>query len=237
MSNDEIEKLISKLILSIFNNKTVAGAPEDLFNYFVDQLWEGVIKGYGSDITGVDFDTPDYDMLNALQNDVIRFSSAKDDVMNKAIFGELADDAGHLRSYTEFRKAAHGIAGEHVHTWLKAEYNLVITSAQAASKWVSIQAHRETLPLLKFDAVIDSSTTEICRNFDGVTLPIDHPFWDEYYIPNHWGERSLIRQLEDGEISDASAIVFPEKIPAMFKVNLAKRKLAVPPDHPYYNGK
>lgn len=228
--------MISDLIRSIFKNRSIATAPDDLLNYFVDQLWSAAVQGYGANITEVDFDSPDYELLDALQDDVIRFSSAKDDVMNRAMYRELVGPDGVIRTFGEFRKAAYEVADIHVHSWLKSEYNLAITSAQAASKWAGIERNREDLPLLYFDAIIDGHTTEICRAFDGVTLPIDNPFWDEYYIPNHYGERSTVRQLADGELTDISTIVFPEKIPAMFKVNLAKQKKLFPPDHPYYNG-
>lgn len=234
LSDDEIEKLITSLLKSIFKNQSISSLPDALKKMFVDQLWKSIVSGYGTDIGDVDFDTPDFEMLEALKNDVIRFSSAKDDTMNRALQNELFDEQNNIRSWTDFRNAAHSITNDHVHSWLKAERNLAIVSAQAASKWVAIERNREDLPLLQFDAVMDESTTEICRNFNGVTLPIDDKFWDQYYIPNHYGERSTIRQLDEGELTDTSKIVYPEKIPTMFKVNLAKMKKAFPPDHPYY---
>lgn len=222
------------MLRTIFKNQSVADAPEALKQYFVDQLWDAVIKGYGNDLDDVDFDTPDHDMLEALQSDTIRFAAAKSGVMNAALFNELTDSNGRIRSWTEFRNVAYQVTGSHTQSWLKAERNLAITSAQAASKWVNIEANAETLPILQFDAVIDDSTTEICLLLNGVTLPWDHPFWDIWYIPNHYGERSLIRQLDDAELTNVDDIIYPEKIPAMFKVNLAKQKKVFPPDHPYY---
>lgn len=223
-----------QLIRYIFKNKSIAGAPTALQELFADELWKAVSEGYAENTPAIDFDTPDYDMLDALATDVVRFSSAKDTVMQKALYRELVDDTGVLRSYSQFEKAAYKIADTHVRTWLKAEYNLAITSAQAASKWVQIEKDAADLPLLQFDAVMDSSTTEICRNFNGITLPINHLFWEQYYIPNHFGERSLIRQLAEGVETDPATIVYPDKIPDIFKTNLAKQKKAFPPNHPYY---
>lgn len=231
----ELEKLITTLLRAIFKDQSIADAPEALKEMFAAQLWAAVVKGYGSDISDVDFDSPDYDMLTALKEDIYDFSSGKYGMMTSSLFNELMDSDGRVRSWTEYRDAAHTITNSHVHTWLKAERNLAITSAQAASKWVNIIKNRDDLPLLMFDAVIDDHTTEICRNFNGITLPIDHWFWKQYYIPNHYGERSLIRQLDEGETTDESTIVFPEKIPDMFKVNLAELKKIFPPDHPYYS--
>lgn len=194
--------------------------------------------GYGNTIDDFDFDTPNYKMLDALQADIIKFSGAKNDTMNRAIGRELVGPDGLLREFKEFKIAAHQIAKDHSSTWLKAEYNLAITSAQAASKWVTIEEDANELPMLEFDAVMDGRTTEICRNFNGIRLPLTDKFWDLYYIPNHYGERSTIRQdIDNGRVTDPATIIYPEQIPAIFRINLAKEKLVFPPGHPYYGGK
>jgi hypothetical protein len=66
--------------------------------------------------------------------------------------------------------------------------------------------------------------------------PVNDHFWDIYYIPNHWGERSTIRQKSSGQITPMEKVVTPERMPDIFKTNLAKKKLAFPPGHPYYIG-
>lgn len=207
-----------------------------LTQFFADTLWQDTIKGFGKSLDDLDFDTPDYLMLRKLQEDVWHFSAAKNYSQLRALTDALTDQDGQLRSYSQFKKAAFEINGTHVNAWLKAERNLAIVSSQAAAKWVRIEEDKEVLPLLYFDAIIDDGTTEICRNFNGILLPFDHPFWDLYYIPNHYGERSDIIQKDDGRITDIATIVYPEKIPAMFQTNLAKKLKVFPPDHPYYIG-
>lgn len=235
LSNDELEQLIEKLLKTIFKDRSIATAPQKLKNYFIAQLTEALGEGYGAALDDFDFDTPDYKMVEALKQDIIKFSAAKNDVMNKAIAKELIGPDGMLREFREFKIAARQIAKDHTDAWLKAEYNLAIVSAQAASKWVKIEEDINDLPILEFDAIMDDRTTEICRNFNGIRLPVNHVFWDLYYIPNHYGERSTIRQdVDNGKITDASAIIYPDKIPDIFKINLAKNKMIFPPGHPYY---
>ena len=238
LSDDELNDLIEKLLRNIFKNQSISKAPLALQEYFIEQLTDAVIEGYGATLDDFDTDTPDADMIEALQADVVKFAAAKDDVMNKAIARELVGPDGNLRSYKEFKIAATQITSDHTDTWLKAEYNLAVVSAQAAAKWVRIEEDAEDLPILEFDAIMDGRTTEICKNFNGIRLPFDHVFWDMYYIPNHYGERSLIKQdVDRGKLTDTSTIIYPDRIPEIFKVNLAKNKLVFPQGHPYYGGK
>lgn len=238
ISDEDLDKLIEQLLRNIFKNRTIAHAPQKLKLYFIEQLSDALITGYGTTLDEIDFDTPNYKMLEALQQDIVKFSAAKNDVMNKAIARELIGPDGLLREWKDFKIAALQITDDHTDKFLKAEYNLAIVSAQSAAKWVQIEEDAEDLPILEFDAVMDGHTTEICRNFNGVRLPITDKFWDLYYIPNHYGERSTIRQdVDNGKISDTGSIIYPDKIPLIFQVNLAKNKLVFPAGHPYYGGK
>jgi SPP1 gp7 family putative phage head morphogenesis protein len=119
---------------------------------------------------------------------------------------------------------------------LRTEYDTAIASAQMASKWVDIKADKDILPLLQYDAVIDGRTSDICIDFNEIIRPVDDGFWDQFYPPNHFGCRSTVRQLSEGEPTNINNLAVPEKIPEMFKVNLGKRGLAFPPGHSYYIG-
>lgn len=203
---------------------------------FADHLWAAVVEGYGSDLVGIDYDSPDAEMLRNLQNNVYQFSAAKNYQQMKHLTQALIGEDGKLLSWGEFKKAAFKINSEQVKHWLKAEYDTAIASAQMASKWVQVQSTKDRIPYLEFDAVMDERTSDLCRNFNGVLLPADDPFWDQYYPPNHFRCRSTVRQRSEGKISDPASIVYPEKLPEMFKVNLGQRGLVFPPDHPYWEG-
>jgi SPP1 gp7 family putative phage head morphogenesis protein len=202
---------------------------------FAKKLWGGVTKGYNKDFGSIAYDSPDYHMLANLQNNVYAFSAAKNWQQMKSVTQALiSDDGKGLKTFSEFRKAANEITGEHLR-WLKTEYDTAIAGGQMAGKWVNIEANKDTLPYLEFDAVMDRRTTDLCRSFNGVLLPINDPFWKQYYPPNHFGCRSTVRQRSGGTVTDSSAIVYPEKLPEMFKVNLAQKGLIFPPKHPYWN--
>jgi aspartyl-tRNA synthetase len=194
----EIEALLEKMIRNIYRNGMPATIDKKVTLHYANELWKGIVEGFGSDIPDVDFDTPDYTMLRHLQENVFQFSAAKNYQQLKALSQALTD-GDKVRTFSEFRTIAHSINNEHVNQWLKAEYDMAIGSSQAARMWTDFEANAEAMPLLEFDAIMDGHTTEICASLNGIVRPLNDHFWDIYYIPNHWGERSTIRQLSSGE--------------------------------------
>lgn len=195
---------------------------------FYNKLLSGATDGFGEVI-----DAEDEAMMQALQNDVVRFSDAKDAAMQRAMLQALTDEEGRLRSWGDFRTVAYSIGEIHKDAWLRAEYELSISSAQMAAKWNQIVKNSQTLPLLQFDAVMDNRTTHTCRSLEGVILPVDHWVWGMYYPPNHWGCRSTVRSLASGNVTSINDVTLPD-VPKMFQTNLAKNGLLFPPGHPYY---
>lgn len=198
---------------------------------------DGVKEGYGVDLSQIDYDTPDAEMLKNLTNNVYSFSAAKNYTQMRQLTQAIVGGDGKIRSYSEFKKAAFTINQEHTLNWLNAEYETAIGSAQMASKWVEIQRSKDSIPLLQFDAVMDSRTSPICRPLDLVIKPADDPFWNTYYPPNHYRCRSSVKQLRTGKVTPNHDVVHPEKgIPDMFKTNLAKTGVIFPPGHAYWEG-
>ncbi len=197
----------------------------------------GVQEGFGVNSSEIDYNTPDGEMLNNLTQNVYAFSAAKNYTQMRQLTQALLDDQGKLRTWSQFKKQAFAINEAHTVTWLKTEYDTSIASAQMARKWVDIQSQKDSLGLLQFDAIIDTRTSDTCRPLDGVIKPVDDPFWNVYYPPNHFRCRSMVKQLRSGKVTPNHEVTHPEKgIPDMFKTNLAKTGMIFPPAHPYWEG-
>jgi SPP1 gp7 family putative phage head morphogenesis protein len=207
-----------------------------MVRHYADQFWNALTSGYGSDLVSADFDTPDYEMLRRLQVDIYHFSAAKNYQQLKALSQALTGPDGKLRSFADFKEEAYKINGEHVGRWLKAEYEQAVAQGQMSSKWADIQANKDVLKLLRFDAINDDRTSAVCRELDGVVRPVDDAFWQVYYPPNHWGCRSDVAQESTGTVTPMEKVITPENMPSMFKTNLAANGLAFPPSHSYYIG-
>ncbi|NOS92455.1 MAG: minor capsid protein [Cyclobacteriaceae bacterium] len=221
------QSIIDQLLLNIFNAGGLLQSPEMKAAIFND-LWKGVKIGIGAD-----FDTLDEDFIQALRGNVSQFSDAKNYTMLRELNAALIKADGTLATFSEFQEAARKITDIYLKNYLKAEYNLAVTGGQMAAKWKQIIANKDALPLLQFDAIIDTQTTEICRPLDGVTLPVDHPFWNRFYPPNHYGCRSTVRQLAQGTVTANDKIPSAD-IPDMFKTNLGANSLIFPTGHPYF---
>lgn len=227
-------KALAAMVQGIWKQK---GMPETInkpvTKAFAKKLWGGIVEGYGKDLPGIDYDTPDANMLQNLQHSVYSFSAAKNYHQMKALTQALVGDDNKLRTFSQFKKEAFAINDQHVNQWLKTEYNTAIAGGQMASKWVNIQQSKDTLPMLEFDAVMDGRTTELCKSLNSVIRPVDDPFWKQYYPPNHFSCRSTVRQRSGVRSTPVDQIEYPE-IPEMFKVNLAERGLAFPKNHAYF---
>lgn len=212
------------------------GLPPGLINpevtrAFAEKLWGAVVEGYGTDLPGVDFDTPDHTMLAKLQENVWHFSGAKNYQQLKELSAALIGPDGKLRSRNDFIQEALKINDTQIKQYLSAEYDLAVIGGQMAAKWVRIEANRETFPLLEFDVVLDSRTTTICRPLAGVIVPYDSPFVKKYYPPNHYNCRTTVRQLRSGVVTKKPQA--PD-VPKMFRTNIAQQGLVFPKDHPYF---
>jgi SPP1 gp7 family putative phage head morphogenesis protein len=234
-AEDDFTSSLLNMIQQVWKDK---GMPEGSINKevtteFAKRLFNGVQEGFGQKITDLDYTTPDWNMLTALQRNVWQFSAAKNYTQLRELSNALIGDDGKLRTYQQFKQAAFEINDKHINQYLKAEYNLAVAGGQMAGKWVDIESNADTLPYLEFDAVIDGQTTELCRSLNGTVLPIDHPFWKTYYPPNHFFCRSTVRQRPHGPATPAHSIPSAD-IPDMFKTNLAQHRLIFPKDHAYF---
>jgi len=236
LADDGIDDALRLLLIELYHTSGTDGTLNQVITkYFADKLWKGVTEGFGSDIGSLDYDTPDYNMLTKLKENVWHFSAAKNYAQLRELSDALLDGEGQLRTFEQFLDAAKPINERYMKTWLKTEYELAVAGGQMAGKWIDIEKNAETFPLIQFDVVMDNRTSDICRPLDRVIVPIDHPMVKRFYPPNHFGCRTTVRQLRTGKITPDDKIITPE-IPAMFRTNLGQRGLIFPPGHAYFEG-
>lgn len=235
LSEEELTTILDHLIEKVWKEK---GMPKtlssDVIRYYAEQLWHGLIDGYGEDLLSVETDTPDEVMLTKLQESVWHFSAAKNYTQLRQMSEALIGPDGKLVEFAEFKRQANAINNIHKDVWLKTEYDLAVANGQMSSRWVDAQANKELFPNLEYSAVMDGRTTVTCIDLNGVVRPVDDPFWNTWYPPNHFKCRSDVTQNADDYITPLSEIVYPENIPQMFKRNMAAEGMAFPDGHPYY---
>lgn len=183
----------------------------------------------------------DLELLAELRTNVYMFSAAKTYQQVKEMTGALVDDKGTVVPFNEFKKQANQIFEQYNQTWLKTEYDTAIGQGQSAMTWRQIEKDAEVLPMLKYDAIMDKNTSDICRPLDGLVAPVNDPVWKKVMPLNHFNCRCIVRQLEAGEeklTSDSKkATMFndaTEKMQDVFKMNAGMDGYVFKEDHPYF---
>jgi len=232
------EKEIKKLLEGIFSGDiTTEDLPENLYFAIAEYLEKGVYKGFGGGLE--EFGGKDLALLKELRTNIYMFSAAKTYEEVRVLQDKIYDEDDNIKPFKEFFKDAKQTYELYNEDYAKTEYNTAIASGQMAAKWNKIEEDKDLFPLLRLSVVEDSQTTEICEPLDGITLPVNDPFWDQYYPPNHWNCRSTVLQLDEGEISSKKEVKEAEKhadedMQDVFKMNVGKDGYVFSPEHPYF---
>ena len=193
-----------------------------LQHYEIDQEWVG--KTFDIPITGVRENTFPTDSFSAAKN----YHELRD--MTDAL-----RDGDRIRSFEEFRQAVEEIDAKYNGNWLRTEYDQAIAASQCGARWNEFKRNAKAMPMLQYQAVMDSNTREDHARLNGVKKRVDDPFWDIYMPPNGWGCRCEVIQLPSSAAKETpSEKIIPPQVPKMFRANFGKRGMAFPAGHAYF---
>ncbi|UQZ89542.1 hypothetical protein C4J81_15405 [Deltaproteobacteria bacterium Smac51] len=114
---------------------------------------------------------------------------------------------------------------------LKTIYETNLRTAQAAGKWTQIQALKRERPFLRYCCIVDARTREEHKQWHGLILPVDHPFWKDHYPPNGWHCRCYVMQLSQADLDRYGwkvSTVVPDFGKTVFRNERTGEILAVP---------
>lgn len=233
------DKQISLLLQAIFEGRInpSTNLPESLYLSIGRHLIDGMLEGYES--VTVDFGGKDLDLIKNLNENVYMFSAAKTYQQCR----DMANIVAESPSFSIFKAKALEIYDKYNVDWLKAEYVTAIGQATQAAQWVQIEDEKDLFPYLRYNAVMDSNTSDICRSLEGVTLPVDHPTWSKYSPLNHFRCRCVFERIDRFEkvkttsTSEVKRITkeLDEKVSDVFKMNPGKDGYIFSPKHPYFD--
>lgn len=228
-----VRESIERVARDIFDNKNIT-YDRELMMATASQLLDAVKEGYGMDITDVEYNSPDWETLGKITENVYSFSAAKN-------YHELRDmtdalrDGDRIRSFEEFRQAVEDIDAKYNGNWLRTEYNQAIAASQCGARWNEFKRNAKAMPMLQYQAVMDSNTREDHAKLNGVRKRVDDPFWDIYMPPNGWGCRCEVIQLPSSAAKETpSEKIIPPAVPKMFQINFGKRGIVFPQGHAYF---
>ena len=231
-----MENEVIKIAGEIFNSGSKVTFSPGLLSRTVAQIQEKLIEGYGRDFPQIIYNTPDYEELRNLTENVYSFSAAKNYQQLKDMTLALTDGE-RIVTEGEFVERVKAMNLKYNRDWLITERNTAVAGGQMASRWVEFERNRDITPLLEYSTVGDNKVRAAHALLDGVRKPVDDPFWSRYYPPNGWNCRCDVIAVPDknAEPTQDEKITVPE-IQPMFRTNLAKAGIIFPKGHPYFKG-
>ena len=159
---------------------------EKLWRYYYRHLSKAVEIGYSPNI-----EQANPDLVSSLKHNIATFSAFKETSFKQQIEQVLTKD-GRVLPWSEFKKEAEKLDTLYNKRWLQTEYNQTVANALSAQKYEEYIANKRVYPNLTYHAVHDERTRETHRAWDGLTLPVEHSFWQTHLPPNDWGCRCYV---------------------------------------------
>ncbi len=223
-SENKIGKLIHKIYTGQYN---ALNLPKKLYKDIANHLTGGVYKGFGSTISGVEYDSPDFVMLNELRLNTYLFSAAK--TFNYVLSTEnLITEGNKILPFDEFKTRARQVYKDFNETWLEAEYNTAIGQAQSSRAWMDFSEDA----ILRYMVTPGVVHADVCLAMQDVTRPKNDPIWRKNSPLQHFG---CLCHLDAS--FDNVAKPLPKNIPnppAGFDFNPGIEKKVFGKDHPYF---
>ena len=159
---------------------------EKLWRYYYRHLSKAVEIGYSPNI-----EQANPDLVSSLKHNIATFSAFKETSFKQQIEQALTKN-GRVLPWSEFKKEAEKLDTLYNKRWLQTEYNQTVANALSAQKYEEYIANKRIYPNLTYHAVHDERTRETHRAWDGLTLPVEHSFWQTHLPPNDWGCRCYV---------------------------------------------
>ncbi len=85
---------------------------------------------------------------------------------------------------------------------LQTIYEVNTRQAYAVGRWARIEQNKAVLPYVRYVTRRDERVRASHRSWHGLTLPVDHPFWQTHAPPNGWRCRCSVYALSASAIND-----------------------------------
>lgn len=187
------------------------------------------------------------EMLKSLENDIYLFSGLKTHAQLFEASRLLLDESGKLKPFNVFSSDIEKINSSYNKTYLEAEYDYAVGTAQIISRWESF-SDNENRYNLQYRTDGGPNVRASHEALDGVTLPKSDDFWNFYTPKNGWNCHCMVIEVLKDKYEQSNSddsIKLGEKATTeigkdgknrleIFRFNPAKEKVIFPPTHPYH---
>jgi SPP1 gp7 family putative phage head morphogenesis protein len=222
-------------LLSVYAGAITKNALSHEYHYRLGSIFEQAIaKGFGSDLQDLTFLSPKYDTIVAIRRHVYVFSAAKQYQQVRQMAAFISETA----TFQEFAKEAGKVFDVFNKNYLRTEFNTAVGQCLSARDWVEFEMTKEDFPYLTYRTQKDARVRDEHAILDGVTRPVDDPFWNTYMPKNGWNCRCFVTKhikKHVTEVPDSPELQDEKKFPPVFRMNPGKDGLIFDPKHhPYF---
>ena len=198
----------------------------NLLKIVLDKLFSGVDEGFNLP------DDVETDFRWQLKNSAAVFACFKTYQDQQAVFEQLFDDDGELKSYSQFKKDAEAIIGKSA-KYLETEYDTAVLRARNAARWKEFERDADLFPNLKWEPSTSVEKRAYHVLLYGLVLPITDTFWDEHYPGDLWNCKCGITNTDEEAWKEIPAIDGGMKPQAGLDSNPGKTGELFTRTHPY----
>jgi SPP1 gp7 family putative phage head morphogenesis protein len=204
-----------------------------MYQEVASQLLDGAEEGMGQTLPEVKYGTPDAVLLGKFSQHLYVFSANKNYQLLTELNALLIKD-GQVRPYPEYKAEALKLHQDYNVSWLRTEYDTAIGTAQMAAKWLTFQEDKDRY-FLRYTTANDDRVRPTHKELDGITLPVDHIFWNTHYPPLGWKCRcNVTRVVRSGkEATSEDKLKNLTGHPPDFGHNAGKTGVIFPDSHVY----
>lgn len=141
---------------------------------------------------------------------------------------------GVLPTRKEFKAEARKVDKLYNDDWLNTEFDFTVAKTQSALQFKDYESRKHLYPNIRYVAIHDGRTRAFHLKFDGLVLPLDHPFWKTHLPPWDYGCRCGTEQTDDAEFTPAGLELDNLKPKPGVGGNPAIDGKIIANDHPYY---
>lgn len=197
-----------------------------MWREYYSRLKQFAEAGYGKTLLDA-ADWNEFDLMERIKRNMSAFAGGKLNLITTQM------RAYRGMSKAQFKKVGKGLLTAHNESYLEAEVQTALASANSASKWQDIQRRAYLYPNLRYETAGDERVRESHRPLDGVVYPVNHSFWNTWMPPNGWRCRCIVIQTD--EPAKAVGDDFELEIPKAFQNNPGKTGKLFGDDHPYFD--
>lgn len=228
LSEEEVKDIIEGTLSGKYHAENL---PYNLFKFTAGELLRAFETGWQQPVfSDTDVYSADEEMFSSFRKNLWYFSANKTSKQVAELNALIHDEEGNRRSRSEFTKEALKVDKTFNERYIEVEYDMTVKLAHSGREWRDIEDTKEQFPILEWVVVMDENTRH--AEFNGIKLPVDHPFWNSHTIPYDWGCRCRLRQHSKATVTTEIPDV-AEPSP-LFRNNVYKsREVWKNEDHPY----